>query len=251
MSGLIKAIIIDDEPKAMKLLEELLVKFTDIQVKETIIEPEKALEAIKTHQPDILFLDIQMPVMDGFEVAKQIETIDNKPEIIFTTSFEHYAIKAIRYAAFDYLMKPIDLSQLKEAIERFIQKKTENKPSQFSEKLKQLIAQVNLQKPLKFSTREGTLYIRQEEIIACEADCNYTKIYLKDGSEEVLSMNIGTLEKILNHPNLIRAGRSAIINKTCIHKINRRTKCCYLKCGNYSCKIKVSASGLKEVEELL
>lgn len=116
-------IIVDDEIKVADRLKHLILDFTDLDVLHVETNPEKAIEHICKSNPDIVFLDIEMPKKSGFEVIDEVKKSEFHPEFIFVTAFDHYAIKAVKEHAFDYLMKPVDVDELKECIVRYKRKK--------------------------------------------------------------------------------------------------------------------------------
>jgi len=116
-------IIVDDEIKVAERLKHLILDFSDLDVLHVETNPEKAIEYICKLNPDIVFLDIEMPQKSGFEVIDEVKKSEFHPEFIFVTAFEHYAIKAVKESAFDYLMKPVDVDELKECIVRYKRKK--------------------------------------------------------------------------------------------------------------------------------
>ena len=193
------------------------------------------------HNIDVLFLDIQMPVIDGFEVVEILRKHNQHPLIIFTTVFEEYAIKAIRYAAFDYLLKPVSVDDLNEAISRLKNSQAVHNGS----KIELLLAKLNQNKKLRFYTRTGFIVINSNDIIYCEADRNYTKIHLPHDHTEVVSMNLKSLNDILTMNNFFRAGRSLIINTDYLILLDRKKKICTLKYNEEIYTISLPSEAMK------
>src|SRR5436190_17120048 len=170
---MIKAIIIDDEVHCVDTLSILLTDFChEVEVMEKCMSAKKGLEAIERLQPELVFLDIEMPVMNGFELLEQFKEIPFS--VIFTTSYDQYAIKAIRFSALDYLLKPIDPKELVAAVHKVQSHK--NPPS--SEQLKMLMDHIQ-HKDTGFTkvavpTAEGFELIPADQVIRCEADDNYS-----------------------------------------------------------------------------
>lgn len=122
----IRCVLVDDDPRALDRMESLIKMMINIEVTSKFTSPEEAAMQLPHTDPDILFLDVEMPVMSGFELLKEIHKQNCYPKTIFVTGFDRYAIKAIKAEAFDYLVKPIDIDELKETIQRFVEKKQSN-----------------------------------------------------------------------------------------------------------------------------
>lgn len=219
-----KIIIVDDEARARNILRILIERnLTGIEIR-TAESGAKALELIKEDIPDLIFLDIQMPFMNGFEFLEQLT--ERPFETIFTTAFDEYAIKAIRFAALDYLLKPIQESQLKEAYSRFQNKKTK----EASLKLQYQNLLHNLQLPnhgvpqLTVASLEETRLIPITQIIRCEASSNYTKIYLQDESSILASKTLKEYEAILSSTGFLRVHKSHLVNAFFIERIVNKSE---------------------------
>jgi DNA-binding LytR/AlgR family response regulator len=211
--------IIDDEPGAISNLEILLRNHPDIVVISTTSHPETAVEFILDKRPDLLFLDIQMPGMTGFEVAKAIAEEGFHPTIIFVTGHDQFAKEAIRHSAFDFLDKPVTREELHRAMERFRENK-QDVPAR--EKYMRLIERSKAPQRLKINTAGGFTLIDPEEIIYIEADWNYAEIFMGGGKSELCSVNIGSLELLLSQDCFFRVSRSLIINTKYLTKVNRK-----------------------------
>ena len=124
----INCIIVDNNRQSCRRMEELLSKIPDIHVIESVYEADEAVYEIVKHKPDIVFMEIEMPGMSGFEIAKAVRLKNTWPKFIVVTEHEQYAIKALRHAAFDYLVKPVDIEDLKEAVDRTINNTSNNQP---------------------------------------------------------------------------------------------------------------------------
>lgn len=210
----IKTIIIDDESRAQNLLKQLCDRYHNdkIEVVATCNSVAEALISIKKHKPDLVFLDIQMPDEDGFELLTYFETISF--EIIFATAHKQYAIEAIRNSALDYLLKPISPKDLSAAIERLdavLEKKhnlnkyellKENIENQFSGKQR-----------IAFPTKTGFEVIQVDKIIFCKSDGSYTFIQTKDKKHYTSKSFKETCELLQYEPNFLKVQRSYLINK--------------------------------------
>ena len=215
-----KAIIIDDEAKGRLALKEKLKQYCpEIDVIAEAANGKEGIEVIEKLHPNIIFLDIEMPVMNGFEMLNNIS--DQNFHIIFTTAYDQYAIKAIKYAAFDYLLKPIDIEELKTAISRTMACETDQTKKQI-ELLKQ-----NNQHPKKqlnklaVPTLDGLLFYEINDIIHLEANSNYTQIYFNNQSKILASKTLKDFEELLPEEKFFRVHHSHLINLNYIKKYIR------------------------------
>jgi two-component system, LytTR family, response regulator len=212
----IRAIIVDDEKAPADLLQALLAKNGSVELVATFNNPDIAIATIPTLAPDIVFLDINMPGKDGFQVLDalmQHEALDC--EVVFTTAHEEHALKAFDYAAFGYLLKPIDPVRLDETIQRYSKHHTESLKAKASKLLMAL-------KKLVFRTQKGIIFIDPKELLYCEADGNYTDLHFGMGKKETVSMNLGHIEQILNVHGFFRVSRSCVINLSSIKSVEKR-----------------------------
>src|SRR6185437_6195186 len=172
---MIKTIIVEDEQQSRELLELMLEKYNDIiTVTDCCATPAKAIESITKHAPDLVFLDIEMPKMSGFDMLKKIGDI--KFKIIFTTAYNKYAINAIKINAMDYLMKPIDDEELGKAIQKCQLDLEQKKSNQKMDALfKNMGKQHSLDTTLTLSSLDGTRFIKMKDILRLEASGRYTK----------------------------------------------------------------------------
>lgn len=209
---MIKAILVDDEQHGLETLAIHLADYClNVQVLAKCSSAKKALEAIAQHTPDLVFLDIEMPVMNGFELLEQFDKIPFS--VIFTTSYDQYAIKAIRFSALDYLLKPIDPKELIAAVNKVEQQK--HQPS--NEQLKMLMEQLQHKEgrfaKIAIPTIEGFELIPADEVVRCEADDNYTHLYLKNKTKVIASRSLKEIEEQLrDFPSFIRVHHSYMVN---------------------------------------
>src|SRR5574343_627872 len=189
-----KALIIDDENRTRELIAKMITSFGfDI-------------EAIK---PDIVFLDIQMPDGTGFDVLRSVK--NKNFEVVFITAHEEFAIKAIKFSALDYLLKPIDPSELRAAVERAIQAVDDKKEDSQFDALQNNI-QPNQKRRLVLKTQESVYVVELHEIIRCEADRNYTSFFLVGGKKILVSKTLKEYETLLSSHNFLRVQQSHLIN---------------------------------------
>jgi two-component system, LytTR family, response regulator len=239
-----KALIIDDEAPARGILRHLLKDFDGIEI---IGEAENGFEAIKLireKKPELLFLDIKMPKISGFEL---LELLDDMPKVIFTTAFDQYAIDAFEKGAVDYLLKPINKERLKKAILRiekyFDQTKIENLTEQ-----KRISGAPIRQIVVKNGSKIEVIDCEAIEYIKAEDD--YVSIKAND-RKFLKKMVLGKLEKSLDRQNFVRVHRSYIANITFLEKIEKWTRDQYLGITKTGDKIKISKLGYKILKERL
>jgi two-component system, LytTR family, response regulator len=211
---MIKALIIDDEPAAAEVLR-LLLKRHNPEVSEVLVETDsvKALAQIEKFKPQLVFMDIVMPEMTGFEV---LNNIPNKNfDVIFTTAFNEYAIQAIRFSAVDYLLKPIDAEELKNAVKRHLNKHLGEKDFEvlYTNLLQNLAAKATSEFKLAIPTRDGAMFISTSELMRCEGEGNYTRFFLTGNRKHISSKTIKEYEEILAGHNFIRVHKSHLVNR--------------------------------------
>jgi len=216
---MMNAILIDDEKNALEVLEMQLMEFcTGVQVIAKCDGGENGIAAIKKHKPDLVFLDIEMPHITGFDVIK--ETAGLNYDIIFTTAYNQFAIKAFKVSAVDYLLKPIDITELQAAVEKARQKRGSNN---LEEKIKSLLN--NLQ-PAPASTSkiavpagEAMHMVEPSDIIRCESDSNYTHIFLSNGKKITTAKTLKDVEENLKGLSFYRIHQSHLVNMHHISKV--------------------------------
>ena len=218
---MLKAIIVDDEEKSRENLKIHLEEFCkNVEVLATAKSVDEGINAIEAFRPDILFLDIQMQKETGFDLLNRIRKIDF--EIIFTTAHAEYAIDAIKFSAIDYLLKPIDINDLKQAVRR-VEKKLTN--SNFKEQFEMLLHNFKADNAenykLAIPSSDGLIFINIKEIIYCEALSNYTKIHMKDGKFYLVSKTLKEYETLLSNYSFFRIHHAYIINTKEIKKYVR------------------------------
>ena len=218
---MLKAILIDDEQSSLNSLKQKILQHcAEIKIIAICDNPQKGITAIEELKPDLVFLDIEMPVINGFTLLQQL--IYKNFELIFVTAYDHYAIKAIRYSALDYLVKPVEIEDLKNAIERAVQKRTDNIPNQQLELLLENITTERIKfKRIAVPTTEGLQFIRIDDIIYLEASINYTKFYLTQNIKYVVSKTLKEFEDMLPEQTFFRIHNSYIINTNFVEQYIR------------------------------
>lgn len=213
------AIIIDDENKSRLSLRQKLRDYCpQVEVVAEAADGFEGINQIDNHHPEIVFLDIRMPRLNGFDMLQRLQS--KKFHLIFTTAYDQYAIKAIRFSAFDYLLKPVDIEELKEAISRIDTMQMEK--DEQDKKLE--VLQANLSAPDKMLNRmaiptlQGLLFFNIDSIIYLEASSNYTHIYFTDQPRLVASKTLKEFEEMLPSSSFFRIHHSHLINLNFIKK---------------------------------
>lgn len=215
----ITCIIVDDDPFIQDLLKDKLNQyFPEIYIVDCAYSGKEGKEKITLLKPDLVFLDVEMSDMTGFEMLSQLETINFKT--IFITSYKHYAIKAIRFNALDYLLKPFDLEELKNAIKRF-----KNNYRSIGDSNNVDLALNNLktknisEQILPLKTQQGDLHLALKDIINITGDRNYSYIYLSGNGKKLVSKTLSDLEDLLDNKGFFRCHKSHLINKSHIAEL--------------------------------
>lgn len=208
---MIKAVIVDDEPKAIQSLSWELSHFSEeIEIINTFTYPEDALEYLNQHTPDCLFLDIQMPTMDGFQF---LEKLSNKNfPVVITTAYNEFAIKALKHEAIDYLLKPIDSDDLEETIKKIKKYNSKNFTSSKIEEAFTLFNAKYQQKKITINTDGKLIFLNVDDILFVESDGNYSTIVTNDGQKILITKKLKEVNDILPEHYFFRIHNSYIIN---------------------------------------
>jgi len=217
---MLNCIIVDDELKSRESLKILIEDFCEgVTVKALSQNVSEAIEAIELHKPDVVFLDIQLQRETGFDLLTQLKNIDF--EVIFTTAFSEYAIKAFKYSAIDYLLKPIDIGELKLALAKVEKRKGQAIGERLQQLLQNLRAGTSDNYKLALPTADGLVFVKVSEILYCEASSNYTEIVLTDSRKYIVSRTLKEYEDMLAEQNFYRIHHSYLINLNEIKKYVR------------------------------
>jgi two-component system, LytTR family, response regulator len=216
----IKAILIDDELNSLQNLKNKLEGFCpDINVVAISQKPEEGIELIKQKSPDVVFLDIEMPRMSGFRMLEELGDYDF--DIIFTTAYNHYSIDAIRISAFDYLIKPIGIEELQQAVARLKKIHYRHNKERIDVLSKSLSDYKSQENKIAINTSEGIEFIPIKDIIHIESKSNYSYIYLTDKRNLLITKTLKEFDDILTPYNFFRAHNSHLINLHYLHKYVR------------------------------
>jgi two-component system LytT family response regulator len=218
---MLNVVIIEDEAHGQETLKNLLKDYCEnieiAGIAGSVKEGIKAIEAIK---PDLIFLDIELHTGTGFEILENVHRYDF--EVIFTTAYENYAIKAIKFSAIDYLLKPIDISELRDAVDKVRKRREQSLENhKLLNFLKNLRGQNDSQKIITLSTSEAMEFIPVADIIKLEANGSYTTFYLKQGRSLLVSKNLKEYENLLSEHGFFRVHHSCVIN---LNQVERYVK---------------------------
>jgi len=245
---MIKALIIDDEEKAISILDALIQRnIPEITTIERVNNAMDAYYKIKEYKPDLVFLDIQMPFLNGFDLLNKLDEINF--EVIFTTAFNQYAIKAIRFSALDYLLKPVDVNELRTAIDRFLERRQTSSPInlQYQNLFKNLSAKSDEQLSLAIGGSQGMQFLTISQIIRLEGDRNYTNFILTNNRKLLSSKTMKEYEDILTDKGFLRVHKSHLVNRIFISSLSQNGN---LSLKDYS-EVEVSRRRLPEIRRIL
>lgn len=208
-----KAIIIDDEVPCCKVIEQVLAKYCpQVQVLAVCKDGLEGLNAISKFQPDVVFLDIEMPRLNGFQMLEALGKNDLPFSLVFTTAYDQFAVKAFKFSAFDYLLKPIDNEELITVVQKLGRHQT------LYTQLQHLKDKIHQQTPfdkISIATNKGLIFINLANIVAIEADGNYSTFHLLEGKPVIASKNLSFFDEILtDNPQFFRSHKQFIINLT-------------------------------------
>lgn len=218
---MIKCVLVDDETNALEMMEWLLKTYCpQADIVAMCNTAEKGIEAINRHKPDVVFLDIEMPRMNGFDMLEQVKNLTF--EIVFCTAYDQFAIKAFKYAALNYLLKPVDPDDLKITMQRIEEKKAIPSKEQFA-----LLLQ-HINRPPKatpariaLTTGEGLIFVATGDILYCRAESNYTNVVLTGGRKIMVSRVLKELDETLSGADFYRVHSSFLININHVKKFIR------------------------------
>jgi two-component system LytT family response regulator len=205
------AILIDDEPNAVGLLALRLKQYCpQISIVAACTNSLEGIEAIKTYKPDLVFLDIEMPQLNGFQVLEAVQDIPFS--LVFVTAYDKFALKAFRYSAIDYLLKPIDTQELIQAVEK-VEKQRTTSPDQ----IEHLKSQVNspdrpLPDTLALPYQNGVAFVALNDIIYCKSDDNYTRFFVVNDQHYLVMKPLKDIQALLEERDFLRIHRQYIIN---------------------------------------
>lgn len=250
----IRTILIDDEPLAREKTRTLLADELDIEIIGECRDGREAVETIESEKPDLIFLDVQMPEMDGFEVLENLDA-EHLPTVVFTTAFDQYALKAFDVHAVDYLLKPFNRARLKEAVERARQTVQRRQAGDVREQLMALLKEVGKDRPqyperLVIKSSGRVIFLKSEEIDWVDAAGNYVRIHA-GGESHMLRETMGRLEERLDPSRFIRIHRSTIVHVERIKELQQQFHGDYLVVLKSGQRLTLSRSYRDKIQDLL
>ena len=218
---MIRVVLVDDEPQSCKSLAIKLKDIAeDIEIAGSFHHPDKAITGIMKIKPSVVFLDIEMPGMNGFQMLEKMEEFDF--EVIFVTAYDEYTLNALRISALDYLLKPVDTEDLKNALTRIRKKISMRENSSHTKEQLELLGDTlkerHAPKRLALATLQGIVFLKINEIIRVEALSNYSTFFLINKQKIMVSKTLKEFEPILTMQNFFRINRSCIVNTDYIVK---------------------------------
>ncbi|MEA1876948.1 MAG: LytTR family DNA-binding domain-containing protein [Bacteroidota bacterium] len=234
-----KCVIVDDEPKAISVLSSLISGISELNLLASFSDPCEALSQIEDLNPDLLFVDIEMPQKNGFELVDSIRLMGLDPKIIFTTGYDQFAVKAIKQQAYDYLLKPVTRSEILEVLSRSKHDNNKN-----GEKSKVRSGR------LRFNTLNGFFVVEIEQVVYIKADGNYSEMHMRNGSRKLITSNLARIEALLDSKVFCRIGRSLIVNTDYLTQVNRRKGLCILKTGDTDVALPISRKWIRKLGEM-
>ena len=237
----IKTIIIDDEPDSIEQMQLLLLQYPQVQVIATFTSPVKALQEIELLDPGLIFLDIEMPQMNGFELLERLRGLNFN--VVFATAYNEFALKAFRFNALDYLVKPVNQEELNEVIMKVSGKKRLHETQ--LQQLKQQLRLGHISKIAIPSTSQVS-FVDIKEIAFAEASGNYSTLVLLDGRKMLITRKLKEIQDVLEEQHFLRIHRQYIINLNLVKSFNRNENLLTLVTGN---ELPVSRNQKTRLEE--
>ncbi|MEN8122329.1 MAG: LytTR family DNA-binding domain-containing protein [Bacteroidota bacterium] len=241
-------LLIDDDAFSRETLEDIIDDISELNILKSISESGMAIKHIATLQPDIVFLDINMPKKSGIDIQNEIADLQLDTKVIFITSHEKYVVEAFKNKAFDYLVKPVSKVELNETLKRLFE---QNNNTNGQESVKNEVKSNNTQDEIIIKNAYGTLILNNNDLVYIEADGAYTNIYLVNGKVEVISKNIGKIEHLFQEKHFFKISRSYIINLQFLSKTDRLKRIVTLIFNNKNIQLKASRDRLYDLEHII
>lgn len=236
-------IVIDDDDFARETLIDHLNEYSELKLLKSISESGMAIKHLVILQPDLIFLDINMPDKSGMDVQKEILELELNSKVIFITAHEEHVLEAFKNKAFDYLIKPISTEELRETLQRF-----------FAEREKLVLQKGGENTEIKngseiiIKSASGVLKLKSDEVLYIEAEGTYTKLHFTNGKTELLTKNLGKVEHLFSTEDFFKISRSYIININYLKKADRINKTVCLSAEKLEVKLKASRDRFYDLE---
>ena len=217
---MIRSIIIDDEALGRQSIKVAIEKYSpEVMVVALCENAQQGIDAIKRLQPDLIFLDIQMPTMSGFDMLQHLAPVTF--DVIFITSYDQYAVKAFKFCALDYLLKPISPEDLVQAVNKVKDKSTINITNRFESLLNNIHFKSGKIEKVAIPTQEGIDFFSTDDIIYCQAEGSYTRLFMTNNRKEIVPRTLKDFENLLNASGFCRVHNSSLINLKHVQKYVR------------------------------
>jgi two-component system, LytTR family, response regulator len=210
---IVTAVLVDDEPNNIDNLRALLREYCPtVQVMATAADADQGSEVIRRFRPDLVFLDIQMPGRNGFELLQSLENVDF--EVVFVTAYDQYGVQAVKFSALDYLVKPIKIKELEAAVSKAMERRRQKTHNLHLENLLQLLQrrQQRDEHRIALPALKETRFVRPKDVIRCESSNSYTTFYLNTGEKLTVSKPIYVYENLLKEYGFVRCQQSHLVN---------------------------------------
>jgi two-component system LytT family response regulator len=219
--NMIRCVLIDDESNSLEMMEWLLKTYCpQVKIEAMCNAASKGIEAINKYKPDLVFLDIEMPHMNGFDMLEQFDKLTF--DVVFCTAYDQFAIRAFKYSALNYLLKPVDPEDLKETIRRVEERRSAPSKEQIEllfQNIKQTVKPTAQR--IALTTGDGMIFVPTQDILYCQAESNYTSVILAGGKKIVVSKVLKDIDEALSGPDFFRVHNSYLINLNQISKFVR------------------------------
>ena len=242
-----RALIIDDEPLARMVVKEYLQEYDQIEVLQECNDGFEGLKAIQQYQPDLIFLDVQMPKINGFEM---LELLEQQPAVVFTTAFDEYAIKAFEAHAVDYLLKPFSKERFRKAVDKFLAQAPGQQVRKQTEELLEAANSPAQHERIVVKTGTKVKIIPVQDVLYLAADDDYVSVYTAEGSF-LKNKTMNFFERMLDPRQFVRVHRSYIIAIPQITRIDPYEKDAHLAILKSGAKIPVSKTGYVKLKQVL
>lgn len=244
---MITTIIIEDDVEAISLLEIYLKAFQEVEIIGKTIHPKLGIKLLIKKMPDLVFLDIDMPEINGIEVAEVIKKNKLNTEIVFTTAHSKYAFKSLKFKPLDYLVKPFGPEELISVINRY---KTRVKGKEMERRMSLFIRSNRPAPKLKLPTRTGIILVHPDEIMMLKAEEHLCSVYINNRSVEMVTLSQQKILELIDSPSFVRANRSSFINLQFLRRIDKKNKHCTLIHQDFRIELPINRSTLVLFEKL-